>query len=219
MWLGALLSVGLALAVRLRTTRTARPDPILPFPIEWLVQVDDSPRFRSPCLAIQIDALTILANRHCVATRRAYVAAPLSTGVRSAEVTSIGEEEHDLVLLRTAHRETRSYAPLPSVLDTTSSFRRGYPRYWILSRDGHLTRADVVDEREELISVVSELALCFGDSGSPLLREHPSGQLDVIGLLSRGDRECRAGGVNRFSKTDVVVAQMAVSNPPHMHAD
>lgn len=185
-----------------------QPQPRSARTFDWVAQVDDSPRWSSPCVALIFGPKRAIAPTHCLATGRAY----LRTGAATVHVSSAihSLEGYDLSAIDFRDGIAPDHLRSMPLADpaTELSVSSGQQKHWILLPSGRLCAATVVETASTLISATcNTFPLCYGDSGRPLIREASNGDFLVAGLLSHGDARCRSGGINRYARIDTPTAQ------------
>ena len=203
----ALLSTSGAREQRRRSGRT----------FDWMVQIDDSPRWSSTCVAVVIGSHWAIAPTHCLASGRAYLRTRSAVHV-SSSIHSL--EGRDLSLIDFPHSILLDdFAPVPlASVEADRAPRWGARKYWIILPSGRLGEAKIVDISSTLISATTDaFPLCYGDSGRPLLREDADGEFQVAGLLSYGDARCRSGGINRYARIDTWTVREHLPQPTEFH--
>jgi hypothetical protein len=155
----------------------------------------------------------VLAAKHCRGELAPLTRFVAGNGQRQAAVSfEVAHPERDLLLVRLLDVDVGGPSPIPLWPGGVDSDWLG--RDVVLAGYGEDERGQRGTLRavQEPISMITDAILttdgaqasgaCAGDSGGPLLYRDVSGELFAVGVLSRGDTDCK--GLDEYTRVDDV---------------
>ncbi len=207
--LGRLVSKLLVLVSLLLSSVTGQAQVSSDVGVPLLVEVSERPSGKDACLGAELGRGYVLAARHCLTSPKMYVRRVGDLAKPKLAVIVWQSRTRDVGLLRGFDRGLRDWPSLRGKMPKVD----GQQSLWVATRTG-LAPATVVTVLDGALDVrVPTRALCFGDSGAPLLSRQPSGWA-VVGVLSAGMPDCAQAALTRFvvtSSTGELRAHFAAS--------
>lgn len=168
-----------------------------PHRLDGLLEIADGPDQRPNCRGVRTTANTILTAKHC-ASGRTIFARPMGALVWNEVNVVWSSLQRDIVVAVDSLGSAPVRVPLArSVGDAALESSRLYLRL----ADGHEASVELLSyDQERILARPKDAALCFGDSGTPLLIRGKSPR--VVGVLSNGDEKCEQNGLATFTRVD-----------------